>query len=246
MQATIYISEEAMATANAIKYLDYHERMTMTDEIPGLTEQAGYFLKSATKLNLAVLPATASVGLRLIPEDPAIYHRHVSIPTNLRGVIFENAPHLPDGYATIVAYWSGPPVNSNTSGAAYFQNKGNEYLVDLSALDAADGDPVAIAAASAVMDKLLSEGIVVCIKDVKSLISSLSPECFIELSIPVNQSFLGIEPDDFHSGKIYTADPRQQYEHVWIQCADILRSPDPDRVFVDLIRHELLDYGFWY
>jgi hypothetical protein len=246
MQATIYISDEAMTTANAIKNLSYHERMMMSDEIPDLTTQAGYFLKNATKLNLAVLPATASVGLRLIPEEPAIYHRHVSIPTNLRGCVFANAPHLPDGYAEIVTYWSGTPVNTNTSGAAYFQNPQNEYLVDLSALDAADGDPVAIAAASAVMDNLLSEGIIVCIKDVQSLISGLSPDSFIELSIPVNQSFLGIEPDEFQSGKIYTADPSQQYEDVWIQCADILRSPDPDRIFVELIRHDLIDYGYWY
>lgn len=247
-QAIIYVTEDALATANAIKDLSYYDRMLLgDDEATDLSQKPGYFLKNANKLRLAALPSDAVVSLRVVPEEPVIYRRHVSMPTNLRGCIFEKAPHLPDGYAGIVTYWSGPPVNSNTSGAAYFQNKQNEYMVDLTALEAADGEPDAIAAASAVMDNLLSEGVVVCITGLEKLLADLPVVSYIEIAVPVDGSMLGVEPDDFQSEKAYALDPSQQYERVFLLVGDILlHSPDPDRIYIDLIRTELLSYGYWY
>lgn len=245
MQATIYVTAETFSVINSIKHLSHSERMLLSDDAEtDLTNKAGYFLKYGNQMRFAVLPASAIVGAVLTPDEPEIYHRHVAFPTNLRGCLFEKAP-LPDGYGGIVTYWSGLPFNSNTSGAVYYQNPQNEYMVDISALDAAEGEPVAVAAASLVMDKLLSEGVVVSIRDVESLTANLSTHHFIELKVPV-QPMLGIESDDFRSDKDYAADPSQQYERVWIKCADILCSPDRDRIYIDLIRHELLSYGYWY
>lgn len=246
MQATIYVTEEALNTTNAIKDLDYFERVLLSDdEATDLTKKEGYYLKNANKLHIAALPPNARIGVRLGPEAAANYHRHVSMPSNLRGCIFEKAPHLPDGYADIVMYWSGETINTNTSGGAHFQCPLNEYMVDLTAMNATDDDDE-MAAAPVLMDKLLSEGVVVCITGVESLIADLSLHHFIEIKIPVNQSMLGLELEDFRSEKAYESSPSQQYERIYLKVADIICAPDRDRIFIDVIRHDLIDYGYWY
>jgi hypothetical protein len=57
---------------------------------------------------------------------------------------------------------------------------------------------------------------------------------------------LGIEPDEFRSTKEYSLAPAQLHECIFLQVADIRSSPDPDRIFIDVLRHELLDYGYFY
>lgn len=246
MQATIYVTEEALATANAIKDLDYYERMSLSeDEENDLSRRPGYYLKNANQLKIAVLSPNAVIARRLTPEDPVTYHRHVSMPTHLRGCLFEKAPNLPAGYAEIVTYWSGSPLNTNTSGAAYFQNPQNEYMVDMTPLDMAYVGEKA-EEASVLIDSLLSEGVVVSIRGVSSLVSDLSPDHFIEVSVPVDDSMLGIEPDDFLSEKTYLPGPNEQYERIYLKVAHILAAPSRDRIYIDLIRHELIDYGYWY
>jgi hypothetical protein len=246
MQATIYVTEQALEVANVIKDLSQSERLALSDDpAASLSASEGYYLKNANRLNLAALPPDALVGCRLTPDLPEVYERHVSIPSNLRGCIFENAPKLPDQYATIVAYWSGPPVNSNISGACYFQSPEHSYMVDMSALEAVNADDGDEAHASALIDDLLSEGVVVCITDIEPLIDDLSIHDYIEISLPVD-GMLGIEPEDFCSTKPYPTGPSRQYERVYLKVADILRSPDRNRIYIDLLRHELLDYGYWY
>ena len=174
---------------------------------------------------------------------PEIYCRHISLPSNLRGCVFEKA-NLPEGYAANVTYWSGLPVNSNTGGACHFQPPENQYVVDMSALEAVIAGDGNAADASALIDDLLSEGVVVCIKDVESLIADLSIHHYIEVLIPLVDEMLGIEPDDFRSTKSYPTVPSQQYERVFLKVADIVRGPDRDRIYIDLLRHQLLDYGY--
>lgn len=246
MQARIYVTHDALETAEAIKDLDYHSRMLLTDdEAADPSTKPGYYLKNANKLKLAALPADARVGVCLSPEDPITFRRHVSMPANLRGCIFEKAPLLPNRYADIVTYWSGKPVNATASGTVYFQNPLNEYMVDLAVISDADDHDLAVLAAAPV-DRLLSEGIVVCISAVEDLIADLSLRHYIEIRIPVSQSMLGVEPDDFRSDKPYDVSAEQQCERIFISVADIICSPDRDRIYIDVIRHELFDYGFFY
>jgi hypothetical protein len=245
MQARIYVTPDALETAQSIKDLDYHSRMLLTDdEAADPSAKPGYYLKNANKLKLSALPLNAKVGICLSLEDPITFRRHVSMPVDLRGCVFEKAPHLPDRYADIVTYWSGEPVNANASGAVYFQNPLNEYMVDLAAISDADDDQAVLTAAP--VDRLLSEGIVVCISGVEDLITDLSLRHFIEVRIPVSQDMLGVEPDDFRSNKAYDLSAEQQCERIFISVADIICSPDRDRIYIDVIRHELFDYGFFY
>lgn len=245
MQATIYVTKEAFAVANRIKDLGYSERMDLQDTEPDLPMQEGYCLKNINHLRVAELPADAHVALRLVPEEPEMYQRHVTLPSNLRGCVFEGSRQLQAGYAEAVMYWSGAPTNSNTSGSAYFQNPHQEYMIDLSALNAANTEQE-IAAASLAIDKLLSEGVVVAIKEVDRLIANLSIHDYIELKVPVLQSMVGLEGDDFRTTKAYPIEASQQVERVFLMVADILASPNSCQIYIDLIRTEMIDYGFWY
>ncbi len=237
MQATIYVTPAAYATAQTIKDLDYFDRTSLCDEIPGFENRQGYHFKNANKLRLAPLPDNSNVAMSLShghvspPDSPK-----VGMPAHLRGCIFEQAPNLPKDYAEIVTYWSGETVNSSTSGAVYFQCPLNEYMVDLGA------DPVE---GPVVNDRLLSEGVVVQITGLAPTIQHLSPEDFIEIVFPVDLDMLGVEPDGFRSAGQYGA-MTDLMERVYLKVQDILNSPDQDRVFIDLLCNELIDYGYWY
>lgn len=245
MQATIYVTEQAMAVAIALRDLGYFERSLLSDDPQtDLSTKEGYYLKNASKIKLGVLPSDAVIGVRLTPSNPDLYSRHVSIPSNLRGCIFENAPNIPAGYAANVTFWSGHPLNTNTCGSAYFQNPQQSYMIDLSPLDASDTWSPTESCDE--VDQLISEGIVVCIDNVQDLISSLGPDHFIELQVPAQPSMLGYDPEEFRSLKEYQKLEGEQFERVFIKVSDIENSPDPDRIQIDLLRYELLDYGWTY
>ena len=241
MQATIYVTQVAFDTANTIKDLCYHERMELCDEeSTDISYYEGYHLKNANRLQLSVLPENAFVALRLTPEDADTYQRHVSFPVNLRGCIFEKAPDLPPGYAGIVTYWSGEPFNRKDSGAVHYQCPANQYLVEMVPAEDADTSDEPI-----VQDNLLSEGVVVCIEGLKPVVMQLGLHDFIEVVLPVD-SMLSVESCLFRSPNAYGSRQTQQSERIFLKVADVLASPDCDRIYIDILRHELLDYGYWY
>lgn len=236
MQAPIYVSVEAFQTAYSIKDLDYYQRGQLCEDEPGFDNRPGYHLKNANKISLVVLPEGASI---VSLADPSSISVSISMPTNLRGCVFEGAPDLPADYAAIVGYWSGDSINTNSSGAAYFQCPLNEYMVDLGP------DPIE---APIVHDQLLSEGVVVAVIGLSTVLPQLSPDSYIEVRFPIDPAMLGLEPDAFCSTKPYGdgTDGSVRYEQVYLKVADILKSPDPNRVYIDLLFNELIDYGYWY
>ncbi len=234
MSAIIYVTNEAFATLQRIKDLDYHDRSLLIEEEPALAEAPGFYFKNAKKMNFAPIPSEADVAVVISPDST--HGVRLSFPTELRGCIFEKAPYLPEGYAEIVTYWSGETFNPNTSGAVYFQAKLNEYCVDLGS--DASSDPI-------INDQLLSEGVVVSIAGLSSLVQGLPRESFIQIAVPLDTSMLGIEQGNFLSSKEYDVHC-DQVDTIFLKVADVLDSPDPDCVYIDLLRHELLDYGYWY
>jgi hypothetical protein len=99
--------------------------------------------------------------------------------------------------------------------------------------------------APAINDRLLSEGVVVAVNNLSKLLSSLSPGDFIELLVPVDADMLSNEPEAFQSNAEYGL-AGDRFERVFLKVADALASPDPDRIYIDLLCNELLDYGYWY
>jgi len=245
MTATIYITKEAMATVLAIKDLDYYDRCCLADnEETDLTRTAGYYLKTTHERSPAPLPENAVLVTSILAMDTD-YSERVKVPANLRGCIFENAPHLPLHYKEIVKYWSGEPLNTNTGGAAYYQNPLNAYTIDLSPLDAAH-EADEFGGDIAGVDALLSEGVVVHIAGLGKIVGNAPAEGFVEIEIPLDDALLALDNPDFLTGRPYDRSTSQRSERIFLMVSDIRQSPDPDQIFVDALRYEELDYGFYY
>jgi hypothetical protein len=245
MQATIYISAGAMATVNAIKDLDYYDRVSLSDEPEtDMTTAPGYFLNT-NALHLAELPACTEIAINLTPVDAAKYHRHVSMPANLRGVLFSGAPNLMANYAEIIAYWSPLVPTIHHRSAVYFQNEMNSYCVQLVDPDGT-GDAAVVNDAEHTADVLVSDGLVVIVTGLAAIVANLDPRHFIALNIPINPNMLGIELEGYRSTEEYATDPAPQMETLYLRIADILASPDADNIGISAIRTELSDYGFTY
>lgn len=245
MTVTIYVTTEAMATVLKIKDLDYYDRCCLADnEATDLTRKEGYYLKTTHKLNLAPLPDDALLVASLRMND-ADYSERVSVPASLRGCIFEKAPNLPPRYKEIIEYWSGEPLNTNAGGAVYYQNPMNAYVVDLAPLEAANaagdygGNVVG-------MDALVSEGVVLHIAGLGKAISGAPDEGFVEIEIPLDDAMLALDNPEFLTGQPYAQATGQRSERIFLKVSDIHCSPDPDQIFVDALRYEELDYGFYY
>jgi hypothetical protein len=230
MQATIFLTNEAFSTSQIIKDLDHNERAQRCDEDCDFASRPGYHLKNANKLRVGPVPSVPGVRCVECVESAVIF------PENLRGCIFEGAPNLPPRYAEIVQYWSGPAVNATSTGAVYYQNPFNEYMVELGP-DAVYG-PV-------VTDRLLSEGIVVAITGLRTMVAEMALEDFVELHVPLDEEMLGIEPDAFRSSSEYDTH-QQRFEKIFLKVSDIMASPDLDHIYIDLLCNELIDYGYWY
>jgi hypothetical protein len=245
MTVTIYVTKQAMATILKIKDLDYYDRCCLADnEATDLTRKEGYYLKTTHKLNLAPMPEDVLLVASLRTSD-ADYSERVSIPASLRGCIFEKAPNLPPRYKEIIKYWSGEPLNTNAGGAVYYQNPMNAYAVDLAPLDVAN-DAGNYGGNVAGMDALLSEGVVVHIAGLGKALGGASDEGFVEIEIPLDDAMLALDNPEFLTGRPYAQSTGQRYERIFLKVADIRRSPDPDQIFVDALRYEELDYGFYY
>lgn len=245
MQATIYISTEAMATVNAIQHLDYYDRVSLSDDpATDLTTSPGYYLNSHT-LKLATLPADAQIALTITPYDAMTYGRHVSMPSNLRGVIFSGAPHLPTDYALTISYWSPLVPTAHHRGALYHQNLQNSYCISLSETNDLEAAAVGTSTDENA-DILLSDAIVIAITGLALKVANFDPARYVALTIPIHASMLGIELEGYHSSTDYASVTAQQSETLFLRISDILSSPDPDQITIAAIRTELSDYGYTY
>lgn len=245
MHATIYISKEAMTTVNAIKDLDYYDRVSLSDhDATDFTSSPGYFLNT-NALDLAELPADAAVAFHATPADTATYNCHVSIPANLRGVIFSGAPNLPNDYAKKLAYWSPLAPTVHHRGAVYYQNVLNAYCVNLTGTDE-ESDIVAVDGADGAADVLLSDGVVIVVTGLAAMAAKLDPGQYVAVTIPINTAMLGIELEGFMSAQEYVFDTAQQSETLFLRVADILASPDANHIIISALRNDLSGYGFTY
>lgn len=243
MSATIYVTKEAWATSQAIKDLDYYDRVTLSDhEESDPTGKEGYYLK--TTLNLAPLPDDAKVVLRITPGD-SNYFAMVSLPDSLRGIIFEKSPNLPDRYAEIIRYWTGETLNSNVGNAAYYQNPSQAYEIDLSAVHE-NYDLFSQRQSSPAVDALISESIVVSITGLDSAIADASDDAFVEIALPIDESMVRLDNGEFMTEKAYDLRDTDRIERIFLRVCSIRNSPVPSRIFADILRYEELDYGFYY
>jgi hypothetical protein len=240
MRATIYVSDASFDTMTLISPLDYYDRCVLSDTPEtDPTGRPGYYLKNLSNLDAAVLPKGASIALALDAVDGT-----VSFPTALRGCIFEHAPRLPPDYKDIVTYWSGTTVNSNASGAAYYQNRLQAYDVCLSAL-ANEPELMSRVVHTPLIDALVSEGVVVAVIGLGSRLVSASDTDFVSIGLAIDDAMLGLDNGELLTGQFYRQ-MTSRSEQIFLNVGEVRRSPNPDRIYIDILRYEELDYGFYY
>lgn len=235
---------EAHQTLEVIRPLDYYERVSLSDETgQDLTSAPGYFLNSAA-LRIAELPANASIALSLTPAQGGAYHKALTAPPELRGIVYAGAPHLPPDYANIIKYWSPLTVSSFHRNAVYYQNVHQAYLVQLAVIEGEDPeDPYAERMPA---DELLTDGVVFCLQGLGAQLEDCDPQQFVEVHLPIDPVILGIEHDGLRSSSEYRFDAAGQWDRIYLRVADIMASPNSNLVAIAALRSEFCDYGFVY
>lgn len=229
-QATIYVTEKALATVGELVGLDECDRDYLNAKPePRLNQQEGYYL-STESMRLAVLPVDAEVVRLLSPRGMETYCRHVSFPPELRGVVFSGAPRLPANYASILGYWSPLQITTQHHGAQHCQNLLSEYAVPEIA-----GYP---------QDALLSNAVVVCIQNVRTVIAGMAPQNFIEIHIPVDAEMLGMDREKFDSCVAYDVDASLPCDRIYLRVQDVLESPNPDFIAIAVLHTENHDADY--
>ena len=240
MPATIYVTPESFATMTLIAPYDYYDRRTLSDDpATDPTRREGYYLKNLSHLSVSVLPDAAHIALQLDAGAA-----EVSFPTELRGCIFERAPHLPPDYQSIIAHWSGSPISSNADCAAYYQCPAQRYEVSLAALEASP-ELISRRNSTPLIDALLSEGVVVSISGLGGLMADAADDDFVSVVLPIDDDLLGLDNGGFLAESSYNV-TSQRAECIFLRVGDIRLSPDPQRIYIDILRYEELDYGFYY
>ncbi|WP_313707164.1 hypothetical protein [Massilia sp.] len=238
MSATIYVTAETLATMTLIAPLDYYDRCLLSDDpATDPTRREGYYLKDLSFLSVSVLPDAAHIALQLNAGAA-----EVSFPTELRGCIFEGALHLPPDYQHIIAYWSGTPVNADQECAIYYQCPAQRYEVPLAQMEASS---VSINDWVQPIDALVSEGVVVSIAGLGTLLSDAADDDFVSVALPIDEDLLGLDNGGFLAESEYNV-TSGRVERIFLRVGDIRHSPDPQRVYIDILRYEELDYGFYY
>jgi hypothetical protein len=240
LSATIHVTPASLATMRLIAPLDYYDRCTLSDDpATDPTRREGYYLKDLFFLSVSALPDTAHIVLQLNAGAA-----EVSFPSELRGCIFERAPNLPPDYQRIITYWSGPPINANSDCAVYYQCPAQRYEVSLSALEA-NPELIGRQDSTPLIDALLSEGVVVSIAGLGGLLSDAGDDDFVSVALPIDDDLLGLDNGGFLAEKPYDV-TSARVERIFLRVGDIRRSPDPQHIYIDILRYEELDYGFYY
>lgn len=240
MFATIYVTPQSFATMTLIAPLDYYDRVTLSDNpATDPSGREGYYLKNLSHLAVSILPDNAHIAVHLNAGAP-----QVSFPTELRGCIFEHAPRLPSNYQRIVAYWSGTPINADDDCAIYYQCPTQRYEVPM-ANPECSFDSIGPQDYARPIDALVSEGVVVSIVGLGALLAEAADDDFVSVILPIDDDLLGLDNGGFLAESAYKVTSTRT-ERIFLRVGDIRRSPAPQSIYIDILRYEELDYGFYY
>ena len=169
-------------------------------------------------------------------------------------VVFENAPGLPPLYKEKILYWGNGRERDWDTGAVHHQNEAREYFIDLSASEA-DGGEAALKAANAI----LSEGFVCRVPGLGGRLraAGAAPTDFASFALLAGDALVddvegegsecmpNNEASPFPPGQGRRAGGSNEVLFS-LMARDVWASPDPEELFLDLVRFELWDYGYVY
>jgi hypothetical protein len=99
---------------------------------------------------------------------------------------------------------------------------------------------------SLAVDALISESVVVSIVGLDSVTAGAADTAFVEIALPIDEGMLCLDNGAFMTGKFYDLRVDNRFERIFLLLSDVRNSPDPARIFADVLRYEELDYGFYY
>ena len=116
--------------------------------------------------------------------------------------------------------------------------------MSLAALDA-DPDLISNCHSTPLIDALVSEGIVVSITGLDHRLANASDDDFVSIILPIDSALVCLDNGDFLTRKPYGVEANRA-EQIFLKVRDIKQSPDPASIYIDILRYEELDYGFYY
>jgi hypothetical protein len=229
----VFLDQEQHDLITQIRSKDFYERIQSVGGDIALNEKKGYYF-NYDNIEYGIIPKESLV---IEPLYAAI-----KFPSNLRFGIFEKAPNLPYKYKENMEYWGGKVDYPKDFGIAYYQNSKNEYMVSF--VEAED-DPSPITT----VDKLLSSAIVVNITGLRdSIVQGIDLDSFFKIDIPVDDNQIGEDADlgDLIQGDSEINLNAPKLITLYLKVEDIINSPTPNSIYIDVVRYELIDYGYYY
>jgi hypothetical protein len=234
--ANIYLSKEAAEGLDNLS-TDFYDRTRESKlfeaDAPDPKFPDWYFF-NWQNLKYEALPDNAKI---VKPSHNLV----VEIPDDLRGCIFEGAPNLPPMYAENINYWGRNRVKEvgEDTGMIYYQATGHSYMIPINW----DLDEEDLAKEPAMNTKLISESIVVKIVGLGYECGSVAEDYYVQIDVPVAKGALeeGAIFDGYELVEGIT-----EFMTIYLKVEDVLHSPTPNEIYIDLLRYELLDYGYYY
>lgn len=159
-----------------------------------------------------------------LPTEFQVAHATPAFPeAALSGPILDSAVMRKDLYDSF-RYWN--PLRVMPRDVQYFQNIAFR-------VDPINGS-----------EKLLAEGVVVAAELNLENYKSVDPEAFVKLMIFVNEEAL-LDTTGQPCNLVRTDSFREATTAVYLKAGDILKAPS-GTIVLDIIRYELLDYGYVY
>jgi hypothetical protein len=95
---------------------------------------------------------------------------------------------------------------------------------------------------------LITEGQVIHLTNLPEIIeqNNLEPHQFIRIDVPLFTNAEEGPEGDFIPGSTQYEFNSENFETIFLKVSDILASPDPENVYIDLLRYEMYDYGYYY
>lgn len=228
---------------------DFSNKPKSAEELIELTEhqlrlRCLNVISNYRPLTVSPLPS----GAVLIPNILNYTGNAGLLPYTLFGCVFSEASHLPDNYEAILDYWNPPVGKSFDTGAAYYQNQHQSYMVQID--EDNEGNEIIYDS-----DRLLTEGFVAHLSITPEQITQIkaihTPFAFIEVKIPVDHEFfLGEETYPVNINNILDLTNECNLSaptlSIYLSVSDILMSPDPENIFMDMFNYEMIDYGYHY
>lgn len=258
--ANIYLPEETLATIKLIEKAGFYDRgrIDFEDYVEFSGEGKGLFTKTEKEIppGFFLIPDN---DYKVLPEgnyeivDANKVRYYVEVPQDLRGPIFSEAPNLPPNFITSIAYWGRTRLPPHDDCMVYFQPPGHDYMIerhyDKEGWDDTEPDDI--------KDEVISEGIVVQVRVASSVeeLSHFNPDSFLAVEIPIDLTCLGLSEYYGHWSPtpfVKEIEKPQRWdvvylkEKIYLKIGDIIGAEDPFNMYMDLLRYELYDYGYYY